>query len=121
MSSRGVPNLSAEVSSDEILKDRELTVTASIESIGNSGIGAYECHGYRGYDRGVDFVEEYEIDAIEVDGVDVPFSKAKTSKFQRLANLVHDNEKFGDRIIEALTEALSEDDGPDCDDQSDEE
>ena len=27
--------------------------------IGNDGIGSYECHGRRGFDRGQDFIEDF--------------------------------------------------------------
>ena len=29
--------------------------------IGNDGIGSYECHGRRGFDRGQDFVEDFTV------------------------------------------------------------
>ncbi len=45
-------------------RDEDLILDVDILSIGNTGIGSYECHGTRGYDKGHDYVEDWRITLI---------------------------------------------------------
>lgn len=55
---------------EETVQFRNSTFDIQFEAvdfiIGNSGIGSYECHGVRGFDSGVDFVESFGIQFLEV-------------------------------------------------------
>lgn len=45
--------------------DQEHEIAVTLKGIwDNTGIGSYECHGYKGYDRGVDYftIEDWEFD-----------------------------------------------------------
>lgn len=48
-------------------KTYKFSVLVEATSFGNDGIGSYECHGFKGNDRGSDYVEEYEITDIIAD------------------------------------------------------
>jgi hypothetical protein len=48
----------------EVSGDRELSVEVDVE-FGYDGIGAYECHGYKGYDKGNLCIEGYSVVSVK--------------------------------------------------------
>lgn len=52
------------------LNDEEVEVEVECDDyeVENDGIGSYECHGFRGYDRGTDYAVPTKITLISVDG-----------------------------------------------------
>jgi hypothetical protein len=62
-----------------------ITLQVRIKSIRNDGIGAYEYYGKPCYDNGIDFVEDFEIKSILVDGV-IP----AVSLYKRIENYLYD-------------------------------
>ncbi len=57
-----------EISTEIIIKDREYDIEfeATDIEVGNDGIGGYECWGYRGYDKGRDYVEDFKVEDLKV-------------------------------------------------------
>lgn len=53
---------------------REYEIELDVD-VANDGIGAYECHGFRGVDHGTDYVEGWNIEGISHDGKEVDFDK----------------------------------------------
>lgn len=60
-------------------------------TIGNSGIGHYECHGFCGYDAGRDYIEEWNITAIsDGNGELVDITKLDPAILEQLEKAVQD-------------------------------
>ncbi len=57
-----------DISTEVLIKDREYDIEfdATDIEVGNNGIGGYECWGYRGYDRGRDYVEDFKIENLKI-------------------------------------------------------
>jgi len=89
----------ASVTLDEVMLESKTytNVTFILKDVlvGNDGIGHYECHGARGFDRGHDFIEEFDIESILVDDKEIPFSKE-----------IYEDEKLMVRISDTLSELL---------------
>lgn len=70
----------------EVSGDRELEVEIDV-ALGMDGIGAYECHGYKGYDAGQLCIEGYTVVSVTgKDGpvaVDAEIEAAIESEFER--------------------------------------
>jgi hypothetical protein len=78
---------------------------ARVTSIGNSGIGAYEYWGAKGYDKGVDYIEEYEVEDIESTDEDIILSPRG---LEYVRSQLEEEEKHIDAIIEQLGEAYAD-------------
>lgn len=71
-------------------------VNIVVTKVGNNGIGPYEFWGSRGFDKGSNFVEGFEIEDIEIPGLDLP----EEEKLMIIEGL---------KIDEAFAEKVSED------------
>jgi len=72
--------------------------------IGNDGIGPYECHGFRGFDHGRDFVEDFRIRRI-LDAFGVPLAKDENDT---IIKAVGDDDTIIEGILTDLTERLGD-------------
>jgi hypothetical protein len=90
---------------DIIWQDEDLILDVDILSIGNTGIGSYECHGTRGYDKGRDYVEDWSVRmirdahgdplpkdeqdrlALEIEGDDAMIEYIQTDLDERLSDM----------------------------------
>ena len=63
-------------------------VNIVVTKVGNNGIGPYEFWGSRGFDKGSNFVEGFEIEDIEIPGLDLP-EEEKLMIIETKAFLVH--------------------------------
>ena len=108
------------------LKGCILTVQFEVTdySIANSGIGAYEFWGAKGYDRGVDFVEEFVIGDVYVWSerrnkfITLP-KKNKQGKpaklYKAIVDKLYNDDWMNSHINETIMDDLnSEPDCPDC-------
>ena len=70
----------------EVSGDRELEVEIDVD-LGMDGIGAYECHGYKGFDSGNLCIEGYSIVSVTDKGnpveVDAEIETAIEAEFER--------------------------------------
>jgi hypothetical protein len=75
----------------------------------NDGIGAYECNGYRGYDKGNDFISEFEVSDLQAysDRQDKYVTPSPKLKELILDHLLGETELF-DEIAEVLMEQANE-------------
>lgn len=89
----------------------DINFTAEITSIGNSGIGSYEYWGSKGYDKGHDYIDEYDIEDLELSDGDPITNDLK----ERIMSVLESN--TNDTIIrEQLIETLCELDDSEPDD-----
>lgn len=90
-----------EISTEIIIKDREYDIEfeATDIEVGNDGIGGYECWGYRGYDKGRDYVEDFKIEGLKVFrcGRKIRVTPKLQEHIERVV-------KYNDDVFEELTE-----------------
>jgi hypothetical protein len=85
---------------DVTVGGEDLILDVDVDDLGNDGIGPYECHGYRGYDHGRDYVEDFTIVAVR-DAYGEPLPKKEQ------ADIIH---AIGndDALIEGIQTDLDE-------------
>lgn len=83
----------------------DATVHIEVTSVGNDGIGSYEFWGARGYDKGSNYVEEFDISDIDIPGLEL-----SAEDEARIINELRNDEAFASRVREEVdVDALAED------------
>ncbi len=75
----------------------DATVSIVVTKVGNDGIGPYEFWGARGFDKGSNYVEEFEIENIEIPGLEL-----SAEDEARIINDLKNNEAFAERVRESV-------------------
>jgi len=91
-----------------------LEVKAEVEncSVGNDGIGAYEYWGIRGYDKGTDFVEDFNITDIVVTNYEKPHL-IKGRLFKALDRELSKDNRFTEKVDKEFFEYYADSREPD--------
>lgn len=109
--------IGASMSFSEEVNGTWVEFKAYITTIGNDGIGPYECHGRRGFDKGHDYVEEFEVENLH----DEKGQKFDRAIEEQLINAIYDDKDLSEKISDTLMEQLPINEGPDPDDLRDQE
>ena len=103
MKTRPVIHIDTFIELDDETYNVEFDVTDYI--IAYDGIGAYECHGYKGYNKGLPYIEEFKISNLKFHD---------ETLIDHVINLLHDDYELQILIDEVVLESIT-DDGPDDD------
>ena len=82
----------------------EVNITFANISIGNNGIGWYEYGSERTYDRGQDYVEDYEITKITFSNKEEVPAELR----EKIENMLAEDENLDEEILEKLKEGQYE-------------
>ncbi len=83
----------------------EYEIDAKATELDNSGIGAYEYFGAKGFDAGSDYVSDFEIEEVwRTDGVDMTPQEAAMVQAK-----IDTDEDCAEKILNALDEQLERD------------
>ena len=77
----------------------ELVVQIRITNIANDGIGNYEFWGARGFDRGRDYIEDFEIEDVE----DISGRVLTPEEKEKLINYLDRDEAFTGKVQESVS------------------
>jgi len=90
-----------DIKTEMLIRDREYEIEfdATNIEVGNDGIGGYECWGYRGYDKGRDYVEDFKIANLQVfrNGRKIKMTPKLHQHIERVV-------KYNGDVFEELTE-----------------
>lgn len=103
------PGYLSHITIDAVWHGEDVVLDIDIISIGETGIGPYEFWGAKGYDHGVDVIEEWCIKNV-MDEAGNPLPKAENKALIKEMEL---DDKFMDGLDETLQEKLADlvDDG----------
>jgi hypothetical protein len=114
---RSVKHIGGLVDFEEEVLGKVVQFKAQATLIDNSGIGAYDYQDQHCFDRGHDYVAEFEVSEL-VDEEGKPFEPTMA---ELIENAIFDDKDLNEKICEKLGELITTDDGPDPDDQRDED
>lgn len=55
----------------------------------NDGIGAYECHGFKGFDRGTNYIDDFSTGKVLKNGVECTAEESAS-----ICDMLYDNDEF---------------------------
>ncbi len=70
----------------------------------NDGIGSYEYWGFKGYDKGRDYISEFHITGIWIEDVEII-----GEDFQFLTDILYEDDRFVDALEYAVKEGIEAD------------
>jgi hypothetical protein len=85
----------------------DVLVTVRVTNIGNNGIGSYEFWGTKGFDRGNDYVEDFEIESVKLNNPqrDIVFTEEEE---QQAKSILNASDAFAELVQEKLSPEVIE-------------